>query len=772
MENLLSFFEDTPEPFWIIDQSYRLIYGNKSFFVTSQNTYGKQLQGGGNVLELLPQDSDHQQLWKASYDRAFQFKQFSFETNRKDQFFKTRMKFEFRLIEILSKFVCVRGILLDENTGTFHYSTLNKDHTEFTLSIDEDGNILRIAPAVLNILGYFTEWMENKSVIDFLHPDEKDLLRDFFRNNESLDATWCRLRDVNGNYFWCNIQMAAFGKMNIDRKYVITINEVRIQKTPVNAYVPDTNILQVITEAQAIYIQNGKAKPAFDICLKYFQNESIVPFAFIASLEWKGTSPYLKIISHYGKWINAGEHTIKALLDRLSLHCQFIQNSINHNEPNEIHNGILVMFEEMAFMMYLLIDGNEITGVMVTSDLVPEKKEAKVIPIINYFKPILVSIFHGSRFLKNANSALHKLALNKDELQSLVTSLDDIILEVNAQCELVNLWSNDDALLSMPKELMKGKRLLDIKGELLGKILEDGVNEVLANETPKLIEYMDPLGNVHNWYNAKMNLVKMFSGEKRVSILIRDITEKKEAEQIIAENFKKEKELNEMKSRMITSVSHEFRTPLATIVSSTELLEMQIAKENTSLSERTKDSFANIYEEVDRLSDMMRNFLVMGRFEENQMPFKPKLLDIVSLVKKIIRTRFLSKFGEEKVILRVKNEPVAANIDPSLFWHILSNLVANAIKYSAPQSTVIVELKFFEEEFILEVRDKGIGIPESDLINIFKTFYRAGNSDEHSGYGLGLAIVERFVSMHQGLIEVKSTVGSGSTFIIHFKYNL
>ena len=69
-------------------------------------------------------------------------------------------------------------------------------------------------------------------------------------------------------------------------------------------------------------------------------------------------------------------------------------------------------------------------------------------------------------------------------------------------------------------------------------------------------------------------------------------------------------------------------------------------------------------------------------------------------------------------------------------------------------------------------RDKGIGIPEPDLINIFKTFYRAGNSDEHSGYGLGLAIVERFVRMHNGLIEVKSTVGSGSTFIIHFKYNL
>jgi len=264
----------------------------------------------------------------------------------------------------------------------------------------------------------------------------------------------------------------------------------------------------------------------------------------------------------------------------------------------------------------------------------------------------------------------------------------------------------------------------------------------------------------------------MFNGEKRVSILIRDITERKEAEQIISDNFRKEKELNEMKSKMITSVSHEFRTPLATIVSSTELLEMQIKKANSGLINKTADLFVNIYEEVERLSDMMRNFLVMGRFEENQMPFKPKLIDVIALAKKIIRTRFSTKFGDGKVAVQIINEPVDVNIDPSLFWHILSNLVSNAIKYSAPDTSVDVRLVFLQEEFVLEVQDKGIGIPEHDLNNIFKTFYRAGNSDEHSGYGLGLAIVERFVKMHQGFIDVKSTVGVGSTFIIHFKYNL
>jgi len=81
-------------------------------------------------------------------------------------------------------------------------------------------------------------------------------------------------------------------------------------------------------------------------------------------------------------------------------------------------------------------------------------------------------------------------------------------------------------------------------------------------------------------------------------------------------------------------------------------------------------------------------------------------------------------------------------------------------------------LDFLEDEFVLSVKDKGIGIPEEDLQHIFQTFYRAGNSDEHSGYGLGLSIVERFVKMHNGNIEVSSKVGKGSMFKIHFHYNI
>jgi PAS domain S-box-containing protein len=770
MENLLSFFEDAPEAFWVIDENYRLIYANKSFYVSIENTYKRNISKGDVLLNLLSPGSEDYLFWKNSYDKAFQFKQYCTELHRKGSLPRIRKKFDFRLIESLAKFLCIRAVTVDEVTGDFKLSSLSNDNSEFTLSIDEHGNILRISPDVKNILGYFTEWMENKSVIDFLHPEERDLLRNFFKDNESMERTWCRIRDVNGKYFWCNIQMAAFGKMQVNRKFVITINEIRLQKTPANLFVPDTDILQVISEAQSIYIGTVNAKKACDTCLLYFQNEGISPFSFVAKLNWLGTQPILKIVSTYGTWVHAGENSVRNLLSTLSVKCYELQQAINNNVSKEINSGFIIAFEGTYFMMYLLIYETEIVGVLVTSDLSLEGEIPKVNPLITYFKPLFVSVLQSSRFLKNANIALHKLAVSRDELQSLVTSLDDIILEVNTNYELVNIWCNDEAILSLPRDLMKGKKIREVKGEVLGPLFEEAIEKVIRTESSYSIEYLDPPDSKVEWFAAKMNLVRMFNGEKRVSILIQDISQRKKAEAIITDTLKKEKELNEMKSKMITSISHEFRTPLSTIVSSTELLEMYIKKDYATISNSTSELFGNIYEEVDRLSDMLRNFLVMGRFEENQTPFRPKDTDVKALVYRIIRTRFYAKYGEAKVKIIVKNEPRNAYLDPSLFWHILSNLVSNAIKYSPEDQKVILKLEFLDNEFLLSVSDKGIGVPEEDLPNIFQSFYRATNSEEHSGYGLGLSIVERFIKMHHAGIEVKSKLGEGSTFIIHFKY--
>lgn len=772
MENLLSFFEDAAEPFWIIDESCRLIYGNKSFYIFFESTYQSIIKKGDDVLYCMNKESEHYLFWKNSYDKAFQFKKYTTESNKRDQYYKNKVKFDFRLVEVFSKFLCIRAFISNDKEELFSEHLLPKisESSEFTLSIDEDGNVLRISPAVQNILGYFTDWMENKSVIDFLHPDEKDLLTSFFKNNESLETTWCRIRDVNNNYLWCKIQMAAFGKLSVDRKYVITINEIRIQKTSANSFVPDADILQVISEAQGNYIKTATPKKAIEICLTFFQNEGIAPFSFVAELEWKGTYPALKIVAQVGSWLYAQENSMQRLLNYLEETCLNIQQDINQRNEVALYNAFPFTIDSTGFLLYILVEKGEIMGVLVTSELLINNTTPQVSVVISYFRQLFTSILSNSKFIRNANNDAYKLALSKDELQSLVTSLDDIILEVNAQLDLVNIWCNDETMLSMPKELMKGKRITAIKGIEIGNILEKAIKKVLITETTQSVEYLDSMGNVNNWFLAKMNLVKMFNGEKRVSILIQDITARKEAELLIQQTLNKEKELHEMKSKMITSVSHEFRTPLSTIVSSTELLEMQLKKSNKELFEQSEEIFENIYEEVERLSDMMRNFLVMGRFEENQMPFRPKQTDIVALTKRIIRTRFQTKFGAEKIQLKLYNTPKEAWIDPSLFWHIVSNLLSNGIKYSPVDCEVLVEINFLQNEFQLIITDKGIGIPEKDMPNIFQAFYRADNSDQHNGYGLGLAIVDKFVKMHNGNIEVKSEEGKGSTFITHFKY--
>jgi len=358
-----------------------------------------------------------------------------------------------------------------------------------------------------------------------------------------------------------------------------------------------------------------------------------------------------------------------------------------------------------------------------------------------------------------------------DELESLIALLDDVILVVNNRFEIVRVWCNDPAKLPFSQELMIGKTIRQVKGEELGKQFEDHLTKLFNEGVLDTFEYSEKNGDLINWYIVRIGLIKS-EEDPKISILIHDITMRVRSTLAMKEAFVKEKELNLIKSKMITNVSHEFRTPLATIVSSTELLEMQLKKRYHDIDQKLIDLFSNIYEEVDRLSDMMRNFLVLGKIEQNQTPFRPKLVDVLAQTKRIIRTRFVVKYGEDKVVIKVINEPRTVEIDDSLYWHILSNLVSNAIKYSPIDKQVIVELQFLENEFVLVVEDNGIGIPENDIPHIFQSFYRADNSTNQVGDGLGLSIVEKFVKMHNAGIEVKSTLGVGSKFIVHFRYNI
>lgn len=253
----------------------------------------------------------------------------------------------------------------------------------------------------------------------------------------------------------------------------------------------------------------------------------------------------------------------------------------------------------------------------------------------------------------------------------------------------------------------------------------------------------------------------------------RDITEKKRIEAAmlqvrVAEAAKaetdralqQEKHLNEMKSQFISVASHEFRTPLTTILSSTELLRDYGYKWT---EERKNQHFQRIMTSVKYMTGLLNDVLLIGKAEAGKIEFNPHSIDIVNFCKEIIEEIEITA-KHHKILFHCKRQYIHACMDEKLLRHIFSNLLSNAIKYSPKGGTVSFELIFQLEHLMFQIQDQGIGIPQTELSQLFDTFHRASNVGTIPGTGLGLAIVKKSVEAHGGQITVKSEVGVGTTF--------
>ena len=230
-----------------------------------------------------------------------------------------------------------------------------------------------------------------------------------------------------------------------------------------------------------------------------------------------------------------------------------------------------------------------------------------------------------------------------------------------------------------------------------------------------------------------------------------------------AEQLQREAEnLVELNSRYIAMTSHEFRTPMTTIHSSSELLEHYSHK----WSEEKKIShLKRIQSSIKTMTNLLDEVLTIGKADAGKLEFKPMELDVVTLAKELVEELHLTT-DKPRINLQVFGEIDEATMDPKLLRHILTNLLSNALKYSPAGGTVEFTLTGQGEYLILSVQDSGIGIPESDLIHLFESFQRASNVGSLPGTGLGLAIVKKCVDRHQGTITVNSKVGVGTTFTV------
>jgi PAS domain S-box-containing protein len=240
-----------------------------------------------------------------------------------------------------------------------------------------------------------------------------------------------------------------------------------------------------------------------------------------------------------------------------------------------------------------------------------------------------------------------------------------------------------------------------------------------------------------------------------------DITEYKGAEAKILEALAQERDLGALKSRFVSMVSHEVRTPLTTIMSSVDVLQ-NIPCEETERQEL----FALIQSSIRRMVQLLEDALSIGLRDAGTSTLQPTQVDLVAFCQHLIQDLQSSLGWEHRLELDWHAQESWVCLDSKLLRQILNNLLGNAIKYSAPGSTVTLRVNHRDDRLQFQVQDQGIGIPQEEQQHLFNDFYRAGNVGAVTGTGLGLAIVKNSVERYGGAITVASNLGVGTTFTV------
>ncbi|CAL2095763.1 PAS domain-containing sensor histidine kinase [Tenacibaculum sp. 190524A02b] len=236
------------------------------------------------------------------------------------------------------------------------------------------------------------------------------------------------------------------------------------------------------------------------------------------------------------------------------------------------------------------------------------------------------------------------------------------------------------------------------------------------------------------------------------------------AESKAKEALKKERELNELKTRFLSLVSHEFKTPLSGILTSSMLL----AKYKlTEQQEKREKHLAVINNKVHYLNNILNDFLSVEKLEKGEIKYTIENFDVVKVVHRVIDTTNLLLKQKQEIILKNTIESIELYQDEKIIELVLSNLLSNAVKYSPENSKIYIIIAQEIERTIIKVEDEGFGIPEKDQKNIFQRYFRAENVLLNQGTGIGLNIVKSHLENLGGTITFTSKENIGSTFIIN-----
>ena len=703
------------------------------------------------------------------------------------------------IVDVNGNFIGVSGVFTDvtdvfQTTKALQKSeeSLNQIVTniqEAIFIIDQRFRISYVTPNCLQITGYTSDELLGQRFINFIHPDDIDVTIKFMRKNVPenvlegrIDLLTVCFKKKNGTNTYLE---TLFKKVdNLDEKKISYIGTSRIvdDKIAINLKLQETKRqLELITKIQKLYIKTDDINATFRLLLDDILKQTKSDFGCICEVSFdENGNPNVRSIAFadiaYGQ--DSQNHATK--FDEIRNLKKLFGTIFGEKKPyinNDVLNDIFtgeISAEKPKIKTFIgipIFRNHEMVSVLGLAN----NSNGYSLDLTEKLEPFLGSIgfiLEKHKIGLERIKSRQEIAKSEAQIKAILTSIEDIVLEINDELVITNAWAKDIENLAIPKHHYLNKKFETlIKPYPFTLSMYNILLEVAKDDIERVFEYTLQKNNETIWNQCRIfTLTKEL--KKTYCVQISDITKTKNAEENLRQMLIQEKELTLLKSRFITLTSHEFRTPLTTISSSNELISMQLEKSKIPISDKLKKYTDIIQSEVIHMSDLLNSLLKLGKIDSNKLVINLSDLNMEEAVAAIMEKLLLTQKIPRKIETIIKGKPYNIKMDVKILEMIIENITSNAFKYSQDRPDPILEIDFQESKLVLILQDFGIGIPVLDQPKLFEQFFRASNVGKIKGVGLGLVIVKNMVELLQGNLKIESEEGKGTRIKIDFKNNI